>query len=896
MKRWCLSASVHLSFLISLSGCLSVIAVSSVWAGEKPEQQDVERRQITSAKTQQETGSRIPQINEIESSRTDTRMLVQSPAPTNAPEQQGLIEVTQVQAIPSRTGVEIILQTTQGEKLQVTNRSAENNFIADIPNAQLRLPSGDAFTFRSENPIEGISEITVTNLDANTIRVSIAGKTGLPTVELFDGDEGLILALTPAAIATQPQPEQPTSETPPTQEQPAAQQDEPIELVVTGERDEYRVPEASVGTRTDTPLRDIPQSIQVVPRQILREQRATRLGDALRNVTGVNSTRGSGDRADSFTIRGFEIFTGNVLNNGLPDRTLTETRDLYNVERVEVLKGPASVLYGLGNPGGTVNIVTKQPQATPFYEVEATVGSYSLYRGAIDFTGPLNDQKTLLYRLNLAYQNAGSYIDFINNRSFFIAPAISAALSKNTTLTFEGEYSNRTIDSRSVVVLPAVGTVLPGPDGRRIPRNRTVYEPEGDTQIETTRLGYRLEHRFSPNWSLRNDFRVTFERNFDNNQSFFLGLDADGRTANRSTYNSESDSNIYNLTTDISGRFSTGSIEHQLLFGVNMSRFDNFNNFGIDLALLSPLDIYNPAYRQPIVGRIDAVYEDGSRLTDTLGIYIQDQIKFAENFKLLLGGRFDLFTQTNRNSLSNTTDIQAGDAFTPRVGIVYQPIPPISLYASYSESFNPTDGRAADGSLFQPERGTQYEVGIKTELNERISTTLSLYNLTRSNLLTPDPNDARFSIQTGEQRSQGIEFDITGEVLPGWKIFAGYAYTDAEILEDNTYTSGNRLTNVPEHSFNIWTTYEISSGDLRGLGFGLGLFYIGDRVGDLDNSFDVPSYLRTDASIFYRRDRLRVALNVKNLFDTDYFVSVTNRDFALRGDPLTLSGTVSWEF
>ncbi|MEA5606481.1 TonB-dependent siderophore receptor, partial [Nostoc sp. UHCC 0252] len=628
-----------------------------------------------------------------------------------------------------------------------------------------------------------------------------------------------------------------------------------------------------------------------------REQRATRLGDALRNVSGVNATRGSGDRADSFVIRGFEIFSGNVLNNGLPDSTLTETRDLYNVERVEVLKGPASVLYGLGNPGGTVNIVTKQPLRDPFYQIETTIGNYDLYRGAIDFSGPLNDSKTVLYRLNLAYQDSGSYIDFIGNRSFFAAPAISVALSENTTVTFEAEYSNKTIDSRSVVVLPAVGTVLPGPDGRRIGRDRTLYEPDGYSEIETTRLGYRLEHRFSENWLLRNDFRVTFDHYSDNDQTYFLGLDDEGRNANRISYTSKSDANIYNLTTDISGRFSTGSIEHQLLFGINLSRFDEFNNFGIDLAELAPLDIYNPVYRQPIVSRIDTVYDDSSRITDSLGIYIQDQIAIANNLKLLLGGRFDLFTQKNENFLEDTQDTQGGDAFTPRVGIVYQPIPAISLYTSYSQSFNPTQGRAEDNSLFEPERGTQYEVGVKAELNSRLAATLAFYDLTRSNLLTEDPDpESRFQIQTGKQRSRGIELDISGEILPGLNIFAGYAYTDARILEDNQFADGNRLTNSPKHSFNLWTTYEIQSGDLQGLGFGLGLFYIGDRAGDLENSFEVPSYLRTDATVFYRKDRMRVSLNVKNLLDTDYFVSVSGRDFVLRGDPFTISGTVSWEF
>jgi iron complex outermembrane receptor protein len=181
-------------------------------------------------------------------------------------------------------------------------------------------------------------------------------------------------------------------------------------------------------------------------------------------------------------------------------------------------------------------------------------------------------------------------------------------------------------------------------------------------------------------------------------------------------------------------------------------------------------------------------------------------------------------------------------------------------------------------------------------LNDRLAATLALYDLTRSNLLTVDPDDSRFSIQTGEQRSQGIELDLSGEILPGWNIIAGYAYTDARITEDNTFESGNRLLNAPEHLFNLWTTYEIQSGDLRGLGFGLGLFYVSERAGDLNNSFEVPGYLRTDAALFYRRDRLRIALNIRNLFDENYFASVRGRNAVLRGDPFTISGTVSWEF
>lgn len=224
---------------------------------------------------------------------------------------------------------------------------------------------------------------------------------------------------------------------------------------------------------------------------------------------------------------------------------------------------------------------------------------------------------------------------------------------------------------------------------------------------------------------------------------------------------------------------------------------------------------------------------------------------------MLLGGRCNGFEQRREDDVANSETSQSGNAFSPRVGIVYQPIPATSLYASYSRSFNPVIGTALDGSQFQPERGTQYEVGIKADLNNRLSTTLALYDLKRSNVLTADTRPGippSFSIQTGEQRSRGIELSTVGEILPGWNIIAGYAYTDAEITADNRIPVGNSLVNVPKNSINLWTTYEIQSGSLRGLGVGLGLFYTGERQGDLANTFEVPSYVRTDAAIFYKRN------------------------------------------
>jgi iron complex outermembrane receptor protein len=271
-----------------------------------------------------------------------------------------------------------------------------------------------------------------------------------------------------------------------------------------------------------------------------------------------------------------------------------------------------------------------------------------------------------------------------------------------------------------------------------------------------------------------------------------------------------------------------------------------------------------------------------------------------ENLKLVLGGRFDVVNQKQEDFVSSTTSEQQNEAFSPRVGIVYQPIQPVSLYASFSRSFNPaTPGTIlASGEAAAPERGTQYEVGIKTEfLQGRLSSTLAFYDLARSNVLTPDPNNPFASVQTGKQRSRGIELDVAGEILPGWRVIASYAYTDAKITQDNEYDVGNRLINVPENSASLWTTYEFQKGSLKGLGFGVGLRYVGERQGDLENSFALPSYLRTDAAIHYRRNKFRAALNVSNLFDIEYFEAAQyGRAGIFPGTPLAVIGTIGWEF
>jgi iron complex outermembrane receptor protein len=561
-----------------------------------------------------------------------------------------------------------------------------------------------------------------------------------------------------------------------------------------------------------------------------------------------------------------------------------------NIERIEVFRGPASVLFGQGSPGGTINVVTRQPLRDPFYSVEASIGSYDFYRGAIDLSGPLDDSRTALYRLTASYENADSFIDFINRDNPSVAGALRFDISDSTTLILDAEYNR--IDQSYYGGIPAIGTVLPNRNGE-IPRDRNPGEPDGIYTPEIVRVGYNLEHQFSENWLLRNAFYYS-HFSFRNRNSYFIrSLDPDQRTIQRGVQDSDDSQESFDLFSNIVGNFSTGSIRHQLLFGIDLNRFDYYES-EYEGRVGTPLDLFNPNYSSE---RFDVLFTgDEDNLTDSLGIYIQDQIRLTDNLILLLGGRFDAFGQTQRDFLTDTEQFQSGDAFSPRVGIVYQPIPPISLYASYSRSFTPTIGRSINGEQFAPGRGTQYEIGVKADINDSLSMTLALYDLTRSNVLTADPDNPGFSVQTGEQNSRGVELNVAGEILPGWNIIAGYAYTDARVTEDNTIETGNRLNNVPENSFSLWTSYQLQEGDLEGLGFGLGLFFIGDRQGDLANTFSLPSYLRTDAAIFYDRGQFRAALNIRNLFDIEYFEAATSTLRVYPAEPFTIQGTLSWEF
>jgi iron complex outermembrane receptor protein len=817
----------------------------------------------TAAETQrlEGSGTRLQDFNRLATTLKEWEKLIT---------QNALVSVIGVKLERVDDGLDITLETADSKPLQVDAtkfRAEGKSLIADIPNAVLALPNAQAYS--AESPTSEIANVRVVQLDASTIRVSVTGTTALPKSDVTLKVGGLAYSLNPEG------------ETP------------EEELVVTGQgQRDYQVPDATTATKTDTPLRDIPQSIQVVPRQVIEDQKILRISDAVRNVSGVIPQGGFAGATDDYTIRGFTTYS-NLRNGFYSEGTLVNPT---NIDRVEVLKGPASVLYGQFEPGGVVNYITKQPLSQPYYAGELTVGSFSTYRPSIDFSGPLNSDKTLLYRLNAAYENSGSFIDYVDQRIFGIAPTLTYKIGDSTTLTLEYEYLN--IDRTFYDGFPPSPTIF------NAPISRFLGEPDDRLSQETHNISFSVNHRFSENLRLRSAFSAQLN-NSDDRAFRPNSIDADDRTVLRRFAIDNNNVQTYSLQTDLIGNFSTGSIQHQVLLGLQWDAYTNRDNFLRSSIFLTPsIDLFNPVYGAFRPPEFDEAALRFITQRHTIGLYLQDQVTLLPNLKLLVGGRYDFINNKNstqpldslgRSPIGDATvDRPYDEAFSPRAGIVYQPIPPISIYASYSRSFLPNDTRDVNGSNLPPSRGTQFEVGIKADLTNRLSATLAAYEITKTNVATTDPNNTDFSIAAGEVKSRGLEFDISGEILPGWKVIASTFVNHTFVSQDNSLPVGDRLVNAPGVGASLWTTYEIQSGSLKGLGFGGGLFFVGDRDAELPNTFDIPSYVRADAAVYYKRDRWKVGLNFKNLTSTQYYES---QGYYLRpGAPFSVLGTISVNF
>lgn len=813
--------------------------------------------------------SEVPSLSEMEQPATTVGEWLMQIA------QAELVEVISIQIEETAEGLALRL-LTNGELAVPETSITGNAAIADIPNAVLNLPEGEDF-FVSE-PVKGVALINVTSLPDNRVRIAVTGTDAPPVINISTGTTGLTVSVTSGDATTQ------------------ASDDESIQIVSTGdqEQDDYYIPEASTATRTDTPILDVPQSIQVIPQEILEDQQILRIDDALRNVSGVVGSYEAFGSGATLTLRGFttdNFSNGPILRDGFRVYDNLGVQETANLERIEVLRGPSSVLYGQNEPGGIINLVTEQPLFESAYEFQLQAGSFGLIRPSLDISGQLTADDSLRYRLNMVYQHEDGFRDFdTDSNRFFIAPVLTWDISDRTTLSFSLEY----LDDEAPF---DTGLVAIGDEVVDVPPGRITNEPDDFRRSEFLALGYNLEHQFNDNWTFRNAFRY-IQQNYE--LETYLPFEFDEATGIVTRYPADRqyNSNDYSLQTSVTGNFSTGSLEHTLLAGVDL----NFNRFDeqftrIDLNTPAPLNIFDPEYGitpRPDLSRV-APFTPFDTEYDRVGVFVQDQIAIG-NFIVVGGLRYD--SVDFRNLAEETS--RSNSAWSPRLGIVYQPIETVSLYANYAQSFVPSVSRDIDGDFLEPETSEGFEIGVKAELfDSNLLATLAYFDITKQNVATVVDPLTGASIATGEQRSQGIELDVSGEILPGWNVIGFYAYTDARVTEDNTIPVGNRLPNAPRHSAGLWTTYQIQNGDLQGLGFGLGVNYVSNRFGNLNNDFEIGDYFLTNAALFYERDNWRVALNVNNLFDVKYITSTStsDRNTGIRpGEPFSVVGSISIRF
>ncbi|MCQ8116027.1 TonB-dependent siderophore receptor [Methylomonas rosea] len=663
---------------------------------------------------------------------------------------------------------------------------------------------------------------------------------------------------------------------------------------------DYKRSNATTATRTDTSIMQTPMSVKSVPQAVLKDQQAITIDQALRNVSGVTSGLGG---SGHFFIRGFGNY--NTYRDGFLNQSQwAHTEDLENVERVEVLKGPGSILYGRTQPGGLVNFVTKQPLDAPYYSLRQQFGSFDLYRTSVDATGPLTENKDLAYRFNLGYQSNHSFQEFGGNERLMVAPTLRWNISDRTVSTFKLEYSDIKEMGRGTV--PVMGS-RPAP----ISRGLNLGDPWNYQEDEYIMLSFNTEHEFNDNWKLHHRFNFS-NHNLTMSANSGSSVDLATGDVNRAFFAQNTDGNDYQHNffnaLELTGKFDTAFLKHTLLLGGDYYRTDyraSMAGFGFNTALYDVTNIYHPSHAllAPTVLPTDVTYSNST--IPWFGLYAQDQIELPLHFHVLAGLRYDNADMTS----SSTGEFGTGpspdthsERVSPRGGVVWQPIPEFSLYGSYTENFGAPNYFGADGKPLPAQTADQWEVGAKTELFDgRLSATLAYYDLTKRN--SPIATWLAFSRAQGEAESRGIEFDVSGEILPGWNVIGAYSYMPfAKSIVDETDPTvvGKRLNNAPKHNGSLWTTYQLQDGDLKGLKLGAGMQALSQREIGYYETAQAPGYaifnLMASQAWQIGKSKITAQLNIDNLLDKTYTASIYSYGPTYYGAPRTFMGAIKIEY
>ena len=659
-------------------------------------------------------------------------------------------------------------------------------------------------------------------------------------------------------------------------------------IVITGEEPPYAATGAPATAKIDVPLKDLPLSVQVVPRELLQDRGVTRLDQALDDVSGVHAEASyGGNGATFFSVRGFT--TSNGLRDGFRNYGYLAFRDVQSIERIEVLKGPSGALYGgVGSLGGYLATVSKQPEGDLFGRFDVTAGSYGLVRPTLDVNLPLVGG--LNARLNASFEHNDNFRDRAGYNSFDVAPSFKWEVNQRTSVLLLTEYGRLEREGFDFGV-----PNLPGYTG--LPRTGYYGLPADHGDNDTCSATLVVEHYFDDDWRLRLGGHYTYAsqrsvQSFPNNSLY-----PDGDLLPFTSYfGAKESSDDAAGQAELYGKFRTGPPQHNLLVGAEYAYLNQGSGptrlFDYNLSLSQPgrISDYTPA----------GMSAGGRAQANTVGIYLSDLIEVTPQWKVLLGGRQDWSFAETQTGTGDFIDHAQENHFSGRAGLVWQPVPVTSLYFSYGRSFVPNIGHSTSSAVYASEEGEQYEVGLKQDLiRDRLTATLCAFNLTRSHILTACPTDPNVLIQTGEQRSRGIELDAAGEILPGWRVIASYAHDETAVGSDTTFPVGQPLSNVPRDSGSLWTTYRLQIGRLKGLGVGAGQYYVGRREANLPNTYDLAAYWRTDASVFYEREHWRVQVNVLNVLDRHYYTGGETGTFNYTlnpSQPVTVQGTLSYEF
>ncbi|HZX28328.1 MAG TPA: TonB-dependent siderophore receptor [Telluria sp.] len=677
---------------------------------------------------------------------------------------------------------------------------------------------------------------------------------------------------------------------------PAPAEEKKDVVVVRAARQHYRALSATGATKTDTLLKDLPQSVRVLTADLLKDVGVTSLAGALDLSSGVTRQSNLGGLWDSYSMRGFTgdpSFGSDYLVNGFSSsRGYNGLRDSASTASVEVLKGPASALYGRGEPGGTVNITTKKPRFDPAYSLDMSVASYQNYRSAVDLTGPITDD--IAYRLNAAHEQGNSFRDTIKTKRSFVSPSFIWLIGDRTKVSYEAEVTEQKVPfDRGVVAVKGVLGL--------IPNSRFLGEPsDGPISIKSVGQQVFVEHEFNDQWKLQTgmSYRDSELNGYSTEAS---SLQADGHTLWRQRRHRDFSATDRSARIEIVGKVAVGGMTHNLLFGADAYRFEDRRNMtrrNSTAAKPNAIDIYDPVYGGPIDPLLPLVNTWEKQRAHAY--YAQDQIDLSKQWKAQLGTRVDKYDQVVTNINNGASTEQSTSASSPRAGLVYQPLPTLSLYTTAAKGFRPNSGVSIDNKGFPAEDSRSYEVGAKLETaDQRLSATLALYRITKKNVLAPNPVNPFFLIPAGEVASKGVELDISGEIAPKLRIGAAYAYTDAKVTKgDQTIVTGSRFPNVPLHSASVVLTQGFTIGGGQA-SLGGGLIYVGERYGDVAAStdFKLPGYTTAKLiSSWSPTKKLRLSLNIENLLNKRYYAASYSQVWVAPGQPRTITLDLNYQF